>query len=210
MPIAAGDEVMTIPFDTDTNTLAALSIVAVLVLLALAVWAQQRRNRSQWLQQRFGAEYARTVDHLGSREKAEAELLARQRRVERLHIVALPPDEAERYAREWQRLQGRFIDDPHGTLVEADRLVRELMLQRGYPMADFERRAADISVDHPAVVQNYRAAQAIAQREARGASDTEELRTAVVHYHALFDDLLEVAPDARHRRSTTRHTETWP
>jgi hypothetical protein len=178
----------------DSNTLAVLTIMLVLAVLALVAWVMQRRNQTELLRQRFGTEYTRVVDELGSRDKAEAELLARQRRVEKLRIVPLPPDQAARYAREWQLLQGRFVDDPHGTLVAADLLVRELMLQRGYPMGDFERRAADISVDHAAVVENYRAAHAIAMRDQNGNSDTEDLRAAVLHYHALFDDLLEVAP----------------
>ena len=183
----------------DNTTLMVLSIVGVLVVLALVAWAMQRRNQSDRLRQRFGPEYSRMVDELGSRDKAEAELLARQRRVEKLHIVALSPADADRYAREWQLLQGRFVDDPHATLAEADRLVRELMLKRGYPMGDFERRAGDISVHHPNVVENYRSAHEIAMRAGENRADTEELRRAVVHYRALFDELLEVAqPAARH------------
>jgi hypothetical protein len=192
----------------DTNTLTGLAIVGVLTVLGLAVWVMQHLNQSQRLQQRFGAEYARTVERLGSREKAEAELRARERRVERMRIVALAPGDAARFAQEWKLLQGRFVDDPRGTLAEADRLVRELMLQRGYPMADFERRAADISVDHPAVVENYRAAHDIALRDQRAQTDTEDLRRAVLHYHALFDDLLEVAP-VLPRNTSTRHMEAW-
>ncbi|HET7524303.1 MAG TPA: hypothetical protein VFK10_00010 [Burkholderiaceae bacterium] len=192
----------------DNTTLTVLSIVGVLVVLALVAWAMQRRNQSDRLRQRFGSEYSRMVGELGSRDKAEAELLARQRRVEKLHIVALSPADADRYAREWQLLQGRFVDDPHATLAEADRLVRELMLQRGYPMGDFERRAADISVDHPHVVDHYRAAQAVALRDRNGQADTEDLRKAVVHYRALFDELLEVAPTrANPYPHTTRHME---
>jgi hypothetical protein len=194
----------------DTNTLTVLGLVVLLAVLALAAWLTQRRHHQSYrLQQRFGNEYDRTVDHLGNRDKAEAELLARERRVQKLHIVALSPADASRYAQEWQLLQGRFVDNPRGTLAEADRLVRELMLQRGYPMADFERRAADISVDHPTVVENYRAARAIALRDQSGATDTEDLRKAVVHYRALFDELLEVAPAAPHagRRPITQHLE---
>src|SRR5262245_5939104 len=130
--------------DLDTNTIAVLTVIGVLLALAIVAWATQRRHQSHRLQQRFGPEYARTVDHLGDREKAEAELLARERRVERLHIAALAPGDAARFAHEWKLLQARFVDDPHRALADADRLVRELMLTRGYPMGDFERRAADI------------------------------------------------------------------
>lgn len=191
----------------DTNTLVVLSVLAALLVLAIVAWAMQRRRQSDRLQQRFGTEYARAVDHLGSREKAEAELLARERRVERLHIQPLAPPDAARFTQDWKLLQARFVDDPHGTLADADRLVREVMLMRGYPMGDFERRAADISVDHPAVVEHYRAAHAIALRDQHDATDTEDLRKAVVHYRALFDDLLEVADT---RRAARRHTHHLP
>jgi hypothetical protein len=164
-----------------------------LALLALAAWFLfQKRRQSVRLQQRFGAEYERTVDELGGRNKAESELKAREERVEHLTITPLAPAEAARFSQAWYALQTRFIDNPTGVVVQADQLVRELMLKRGYPMGDFERRAADISVDHPAVVENYRAAQAIAVRDGRGQADTEELRRAVVHYRVLFDEMLEV------------------
>ena len=109
-------------------------------------------------------------------------------RVDHLDIVPLAPSEAARFNQAWAVLQGRFVDNPKSVVAQADQLVREVMLERGYPVGDFERRAADISVDHPAVVNNYRAAQAIAVRDQRGEADTEELRKAVVHYRALFDD----------------------
>jgi hypothetical protein len=193
----------------DLGTIVILAIVGVLVVLTIVAWLVPSGNQSERLQQRFGPEYARTVELLGSREKAEAELLAREQRVKRLHIVALSPADATRYAQQWMRLQGRFVDSPRGALVEADRLVRELMLQRGYPMGDFERRTADISVDHPTVVDHYRAAHDIVLRDERDATDTEDLRRALMHYRALFDDLLEVAPTAagRRRHSITRHME---
>lgn len=188
----------------DTNTVLVLSVLGALVVLAIVAWALRRRRQSERLQQRFGTEYTRAVEHLGDREKAEAELLARERRVERLHIQPLAPPDAARFAQEWKLLQARFVDDPHRTLADADRLVREVMLMRGYPMGDFERRAADISVDHPAVVDHYRAAHAIALRDQHDATDTEDLRKAVVHYRALFEDLLEVA-DTRPARRHTHH-----
>ena len=175
----------------DTRTLA-IAAVVILAVLAIAFWLWNQKQQSRRLEQRFGPEYNRTVDELGSRSKAEAELRNRERRVERLEIVPLAPADAERFSQEWKTLQGRFVDNPKGVLMEADQLVRELMLKRGYPMADFDHRAADISVHHPAVVEHYRAAQAIALRDRRGEADTEEMRKAVVHYRALFDDLLEV------------------
>jgi len=175
----------------DTQTLILLAAVAV-AFIALVAWFIYQRVQSQKLQQRFGPEYGRTVDRLGSQTKAEAELRARERRVEKFNIVPLAPAEAARFSQAWNVLQSHFVDDPKGAVVQADALVRELMLKRGFPMGDFERRAADISVDHPVVVENYRAAQGIAERAARGEADTEELRNAVVHYRAIFNELLEV------------------
>jgi LPXTG-motif cell wall-anchored protein len=180
-----------------TQTWIILAGFAVLALIALAAWLLRQRKQSHRLEQRFGTEYGRTVDSLGSRSKAESELKTREKRVDHLDIVPLAPSEAVRFSQAWAALQGRFVDNPKGVVAQADQLVREVMLKRGYPIGDFERRAADISVDHPAVVNNYRAAQAIAVRDQRGEADTEELRKAVVHYRALFDDLLEV-------RETTR------
>jgi len=176
----------------DTQTWTILAGVAVLALIALAVWFFYKKKQSHRLQERFGPEYGRTVDELGGRTKAESELKAREKRVERLDILPLTPAEAARFSQDWNALQGRFVDNPKSAVVQADQLVRELMLKRGYPMGDFERRAADISVDHPAVVDHYRAAQAIAVRDKRGEANTEELRKAVVHYRDLFDELLEV------------------
>ncbi len=169
---------------------AGVLIIALLVLAVLVM--SKRRKQSLRLQQRFGPEYSRTVDELGGRAKAESELRAREKRVERLNIMALAPSEAARFSQAWNELQNRFVDNPKGVVMQADQLVRELMLKRGYPMGDFERQAADISVDYPTVVENYRAAQAIAIRDHRGDANTEELRQAVVHYRALFDELLEV------------------
>jgi len=165
----------------------------VLAMLALAAWFfAKRRWQSHRLQQRFGTEYGRTVDALGGRTKAESDLKAREKRVEQLTITPLASADAARFTQAWNALQGRFVDNPKGVVVQADQLVRELMLKRGYPVGDFEHRAGDISVDHPTIVQSYRLAQAIALRDERGVADTEELRQAVVHYRALFDELLEV------------------
>ncbi len=175
----------------------------VVVAIAAAYYAK-RRKESVRLQQQFGPEYGRTVERLGNRAKAEAELAAREKRVERLNITPLAPADAARFSQAWSTLQGRFVDNPKGVVVQADQLVYELMQKRGYPMGDFERRAADISVDHPGVVANYRAARAIALRDGRGEADTEELRKAVVHYRALFDELLE-AREVRPGVLSTKH-----
>jgi hypothetical protein len=166
--------------------------VVVVVLLAVVAWFFFRKKQSERLQQRFGPEYGRTLGELGGRTKAESELKAREKRVEHFSITPLAPAEAARFSQAWNALQGRFVDNPKEVVVQADQLVRELMLKRGYPMGDFERRAADISVDHPAVVEHYRAAQAIAARDERGEADTEALRKAVVHYRVLFDEMLDV------------------
>ena len=181
----------------DTQTWMVIAAVVVLGLIALGAWFFYQKKQSQKLQERFGPEYARTVNEFGGRTKGEAELKARESRVERLDIVPLAPSEAARFSEAWIALQGRFVDNPKGVLAQAEQLVRELMEKRGYPMGDFERRAADISVHHPIVVANYRSAQAIAVRDRQGSADTEELRRAVVHYRALFDELLEVRQPTR-------------
>jgi hypothetical protein len=182
----------------------ALLVGLVLLLLAIGVisWMVAQRRRTNRLQRRFGTEYGRTIKEYGSRAKAERELSKREERVSGLRIVTLSPAEAARFSKAWNVLQSRFVDNPKGVVAEADGLVRDLMVKRGYPMGDFERRAADISVDHPSVVSNYHAAQAIAVRDARGEADTEELRKAVVHYRTLFDELLEVTPT---RQGTPAH-----
>jgi len=186
-----------------TPALAAIALVVALVIAA-AVYLVHSRRETRRLQQRFGAEYPALVKQLGSRSKAEAELKRREKRVERFRMVDLSPAEVSRFRQGWARLQASFVDDPKGVLIEADRLVRELMLKRGYPMADFELRAADLSVDHAGVVDNYRAAQRILSRDQRGEADTEELRRAVVHFRALFDELLGATAVAEHDAPATR------
>jgi hypothetical protein len=173
-------------------------ILLALVVVAWLVTRERHRKQSLRLRQRFGPEYSRVISERGNRSKAEAELLARERRVERLKLVTLSTEEAAKFTQEWGVLQTRFVDNPRGVVVEADRLVRDLMVRRGYPMADFERRAADISVDHPTVVDAYRSARTIAERDQQGQANTEDLRRAVVFYRTLFDELLEV----RHVRPT--------
>ena len=171
------------------------AVLLVALALAVVAWLILQRQRSLGLKRRFGPEYDLAVSNLGSRSKAEAELSSREKRVAAMSIVPLTAADAVRFSQAWNALQGRFVDNPKGVVAEADYLVRELMERRGYPMGEFERLAADISVDHPTVVTTYRAAQTIATRDARGEADTEELRKAVVHYRTLFNELLEIAPN---------------
>ena len=160
-----------------------------LLLIGLAWWASHRR-RTQ-LRDRFGPEYDRTLDRADSAREAERELLERQRHREELDIRPLPEAARSRYADRWSVVQERFVDAPEAAVEEADRLVTEVMRERGYPVDDFEQRAADISVDHPDVVEHYRSGQQVAVRSRTGGADTEELREAFVHYRALFEALLD-------------------
>jgi hypothetical protein len=172
------------------NTETVIVVVAVVVVLAgFALWAYFRQ-RSRKLEQRFGPEYDRTVREMGGRRRAEGVLEKREKRVDRLQIRPLEPADQSRFAEQWRGVQTRFVDDPKRSVSDADTLVGELMNVRGYPMADFEQRAADISVDHPIVVDNYRTAHAIVLRHRRGEASTEDLRQAMVHYRTLFEELM--------------------
>lgn len=175
-------------------------LVVVLAIVAAAAWMMLQRRRTDRLRHRFGAEYDRAVHEQGGVRKAEAKLEARAARIERLHIRPLPPAEAERFARAWGDVQAMFVDDPQAAITAADRVVGEVMQARGYPVSDFEQRVEDISVDHPNVVVNYRAARDIVEDRARGRAGTEDLRQAMVHYRALFTDLLG-AEAVEHRAS---------
>jgi hypothetical protein len=170
----------------------ALIVIAIIAVL-LIVWAVARQQRTAKLRRHFGTEYERAVNEIGSR-KAEAVLLEREKRVEKFHIRALTPEEREQFLTEWRVVQSRFVDDPQGAVSEADMLVDRVMQTRGYPMTDFEQRAADISVTHPRVVSNYRAAHQIALRHRQHQATTEDLRQAMIYYRSLFDDLLETVP----------------
>jgi hypothetical protein len=171
-------------------------IVAVLVVVGVVVYLTQRRAR---LKKQFGPEYDRVVQDAGNLSRAESLLEARARRVRKYEIRALSREERARFIDLWRQLQARFIDDPAGSVAEADRLVGELMTARGYPMADFERHVEDLSVHYPHVIEHYRDAHAIAVLHARDGASTEDLRQAVVHYRFLFDDLLDVHEPERKR-----------
>jgi uncharacterized protein YxeA len=177
--------------------------IVVIVVIGLLVWTTMRKRRSQGLQQRFGPEYQRTVETAGGQREAESQLLDRQKRREELDIRPLQAAARERYVASWREIQTRFVDVPAEAVRDADSLVIQVMNERGYPMDDFEQRAADISVDHPHLVENYRSAHSIATRSGRGQAGTEELRQAVVHYRALFEELLET--DAGERTSEEPH-----
>jgi FtsZ-interacting cell division protein ZipA len=174
----------------DTGLLVAILIVLV-VLAVLALFAA-RQWRSRKLREQFGPEYDRTVAEAGDRKQAESRLQERTERRQRLDIVPLDPADRDRYVEAWKQTQARFVDEPAEATREADRLITAVMRQRGYPIDDFEQRAADISVDHPQVVDDYRAAQAIAAANERSEASTEDLRQALVHYRSLFEELLEV------------------
>ncbi len=188
----------------------AIGVLIAVVLIGAVVWITLSRVRSQRLRQRFGPEYERTVRSEGTVRKAEAALEARAKRVHSLHIHPLSPDDATRFDAAWRDIQTRFVDEPRATIAEADRLVGEVMATRGYPVGEFEQRVEDISVDHPDVVMNYRAAREIAQQHAEGKASTEDLRQAMVHYRALFRDLLETkeAKASKVREIDHPHRET--
>ena len=167
-------------------------IVAAAALVVIAIAAMySRRRKTSGLQEQFGSEYDRTVDERDSRRDAERELTDRAKQRERLDIIPLSDEARDRYADSWRSVQTRFVDDPSNAVREADRLVTDVMRERGYPIDDFDQRAADISVDHPDVVENYRAGHDLYLKEDRGEADTEDQRQAFVHYRALFSDLLE-------------------
>ena len=175
--------------------LIALAVVVVLVIVvAIALYMRKRKNTTAGLKNRFGPEYDRAVKQHGSERKAEAKLADRETRVDLLKIRDLDLAERERYLAQWQAVQSRFVDYPKGAVTEADELVSSLMQTRGYPVADFDQRAADISVDHPRVVDNYRAAHEIAQRQRLGEASTEDLRSAIIYYRSLFDELVQTKP----------------
>ncbi|MFC9555873.1 hypothetical protein ACFTWF_34195 [Rhodococcus sp. NPDC056960] len=169
-------------------------IAAVVVIAVLAVIASRSvssRKRTERLKGRFGPEYERTVGEVGDRSAAEDELAARERKREKLDIVPLSPDARAKYADSWRTVQIEFVDNPSSAVGAADRLVIHVMRERGYPIDDFDQRAADISVDHPKVVENYRTAHRIFLSQEQGDVGTEKQREAFVHYRALFEKLLE-------------------
>lgn len=173
-----------------TTEIALIIAVAVVVVAGIAGLVVMRKRRTARLRTQFGgAEYARALAEGGSRRHGEAGLEGRADRVEGLHIRPLALGDRVRFADSWRSIQGRFVDGPGGAVTEADQLLRDVMSARGYPVTDFDQRAADVSVDHPLVIDNYRKAHEIALRQTRGQASTEELRQAMIHYRTLFDEL---------------------
>lgn len=178
--------------------------LAAVVVLAIVVWQALARRRTGQLQEQFGPEYDRTVGTSESKREAEAELEAREERRRELEIRPLPSAARYRYLEAWQGVQSQFVDDPSAAVARADELIQSVMSERGYPVEHFEQRAADVSVDHPQVVENYREGHRLAQSSANGNGSTEDLRQAMRRYRALFDELVEPAaddPTARERQS---------
>ena len=175
------------------TTALVILVVIVAVVIAIAAYLFIQRRRSEKLRRQFGPEYKRTLDKYGDQRKAEAELAAREKRVRKVEIRVLTAEEQNGFAEAWKRTQARFVDEPSRAVGEADGLVKQVMQTRGYPVGDFEQRAADVSVDHPNVVTDYRAARDIAARNNSGKATTEDLRQAMVHYRSLFEELLETA-----------------
>ncbi len=175
--------------DTSTSIILVLAVIVVLAIAA-AVWFYMQKQRTNRLRSKFGPEYNRAVRSEGDAKHAEQVLQERQRRVEKLNIKTLSASERDDFAQAWEQEQARFVDEPSTAVNNADRLVQRVMKARGYPVSDFEQRVADVSVDHPVVVQNYRVAHDIAVRGQNKQVSTEELREAMIHYRALFADLL--------------------
>lgn len=171
-------------------------ILIAIALVAVLVWRTSQQRRTDQLRRQYGVEYDHTERQLG-RRRAEHELLSREKRVEHLDVRPLTPSQRTRFTDEWRRVQAQFVDDPEGAVAQGDAMVEEVMKARGYPLAGFDQRIADLSVHHASVVQNYRAAREIATRQRQGQATTEDLRRAMVYYRELFEDLVEDrrAPD---------------
>ena len=175
----------------DTNLIMLGAMATVIIVLIAWLYLRKRKITTEGLRKKFGSEYDRAVLVHGSERKAETKLEDRAKRVDSLNLRDLDPAEHERFSKRWESVQTRFIDSPKGAVTEADDLVSSLMKARGYPVSDFDQRAADISVDHPRVMENYRSAHEIALRVGKDEATTEELRTAMIHYRSLFEELVQ-------------------
>ena len=179
----------------NTTYVVVLAVALVLLIGGALLWTRvARQRRSLRLHDQFGPEYERAVLAAGDERSAQRELEGRQKHVAALSIRPLSTTERERSLADWTSVQSRFVDEPGQAIVDADRLIRDVMQLRAYPVAEFDQRAADISVSYPALVGNYRAARAIAVKNEQHQADTEELRQALIHYRSLFEELVETEP----------------
>ena len=186
-----------------TTELAAIIAFVVIVVVGIVVLLVVRKRRTERLRSKFGsAEYARAVKEGGTRRQAEAGLEQRTERVESFHVRPLAPADRTRFVDSWRKIQARFVDGPAGAVAEADQLLGDVMATRGYPVSAFEQRAADISVDHPLVLENYRTAHEIALRQIKGQASTEDLRQAMIHYRTLFEELVG-EPETAHMKAAS-------
>jgi hypothetical protein len=176
---------------SDPRLIVGIAVIVLLIVVGIALHVRRRRNTRAGLRRRFGAEYDRAVLEHGSERNAEVKLADREMRVENLKIRNLGATERERFVAEWQSVQSHFVDHPKGAVTEADELVSSLMQARGYPEADFDQRAADVSVRHPRLVEQYRFAHAVAVQPGTEEASTEDLRTAMIQYRTLFDELVQ-------------------
>jgi len=172
-----------------------LIVIGALVLVGAVGWLMAMRRRTEHLRDQFGPEYNRVVSDADSKREAERELAARESRREQLDIKPLRPESRARYTEEWKSLQAEFVDEPRRSVARADSLLQNLMHERGYPVEKFDQRAADLSVDHPKVVENYREGHRLATLGAGDRAETEDLRQAMRHFRALFEELVESAPE---------------
>lgn len=179
------------------------AVLVAVAAVAAAGWMYLKMKQTRRLRSRFGPEYDRLAEVDGNRGRTEKTLHEREKRVQGLNLVPLSAEDRDRFAAAWQHEQSGFVDDPRSAVANADTLLTQVMTKRGYPMGDFEQRAADISVDHSLVVKNYRIAHDIALRDSSGETTTEELRTALLHYRMLFEDLLEVQVPEPEKQNAT-------
>lgn len=175
----------------DTTTIIIVVVLVLVVLGALLAPIMARRKRSEKLHDQFGNEYDHTVEAMGGEKKAHKEFEERQSHVDSLDIQPLTVETRDRYREDWAAVQSRFVDEPGQAIEDADHLIVEVMRTRAYPVSDFEQRAADISVQYPTLVSNYRAAKEIAIKNKQNEANTEELRQALIYYRSLFEELLE-------------------
>ena len=185
-----------------------LAGLAVVLIIGIILWAVSRRSRTDKLREHFGSEYDRAVEKTGSRTAAEEGLIARAEEAKAIDIRPLSAAERERFAIDWKKIEAHFVERPTTAVVEADELVELVMRTRGYPMADFEKHTELLSVKHPRVVEHYRAGHAMIEKHEGGAASTEDLRQAMLHYRALFEDLIGTTTDIAQPVGTVREVET--